>query len=168
MFYTLVASPIGELLLAGAADGLWRIGFPAGNKARAAEPGWQRCDGMFADAAQQLAEYFDGTRCVFDLPLQPQVTPFQAEVHAALRRIPYGETRSYGDIAREIGRPRASRAVGAANGSNPLPIVVPCHRVVGANGTLTGYGGGLGTKRYLLDLERRHSNAKASRPLGTA
>ena len=168
MFYTLVPSPIGELLLAGSAAGVSRIGLPTGDKACGAEPAWQRCDEMFADATRQLAEYFDGTRCVFDLPLQPQVTPFQAEVHAALRRIPYGETRSYGDIAREIGRPRASRAVGAANGSNPLPIVVPCHRVVGANGTLTGYGGGLGTKRYLLDLERRHSTPRANRPLGTA
>ena len=159
MYYTLVPSPVGTLLLAGSANGLHCIGFPTGNKARGADPAWQRSDEMFADAARQLAEYFHGARRTFDLPLQPQVTPFQAEVHDALRRIPYGETRSYGDIAREIGRPRASRAVGAANGSNPLPIVVPCHRVVGSNGTLTGFGGGLATKRHLLDLERRHSVA---------
>ena len=159
MFYTLVPSPVGELLIAGSPEGLQCIGFPTGDKARGAEPGWQRRDEMFVDAAQQLAEYFEGKRRVFDLPLRPQVTPFQAEVHDVLRRIPYGETRSYGDIAREIGRPRAFRAVGAANGGNPLPIVVPCHRVVGTNGTLTGFGGGLATKRHLLDLERRHSGA---------
>ena len=159
MFYTFVPSPVGDLLLAGLPDRLQLISFPTGGKARVAQPTWQRRDDAFADAARQLAEYFDGARRAFDLPLRPDVTPFQAEVHDALKRIPYGETRSYGDVAAQIGRPRASRAVGAANGSNPLPIVVPCHRVVGADGSLTGFGGGLATKRYLLELERRHSDA---------
>ena len=160
MFYTLIPSPVGELLLAGSPDRLQLISFPTGNKARGAQSGWRRCDDLFTDAARQLAEYFDGIRRLFDLPLQPEVTPFQAEVLEALLDIPYGETRTYGDIAAQIGRPRATRAVGAANGSNPLPIVVPCHRVIGANGALTGFGGGLATKRYLLELERRHSDVQ--------
>ncbi len=159
MFYTFAPSPLGELLLAGSHNALRIIGFPSGNKARRPEPAWRRCDAPFADAAQQLAEYFNGRRHAFDLALQPHATPFQAEVLDALQRIPYGETRSYGEIARAIGRPRASRAVGAANGSNPLPIVIPCHRVIGSSGALTGFGGGLPAKRYLLDLERRHCGA---------
>ena len=163
MFYTYVSvpGPIAQLLLAGSADALEVIGFSSGNKARSALPAWQRRDELFVDAARQLAEYFDGKRHAFDLALQPNATPFQARVHAALQRIPYGETRSYGAIAREIGRPEAVRAVGAANGNNPLPIVIPCHRVVGSNGALTGYGGGLPAKRYLLNLEQRHAGASA-------
>ena len=106
--------------------------------------------------AQQLAEYCSGARKEFDLPLCPEGTPFQLEVWDALLSIPYGETCSYADIARRIGRPKACRAVGLANGKNPLSIVIPCHRVIGANGTLTGYGGGLEMKRFLLDLEQKH------------
>ena len=159
MFYTFVPSPVGQLLLAGSQDALKVIGFSTGNKARGTQPDWQRRDELFVDAAQQLAEYFDGKRRAFDLPLQPAATPFQALVLKALQRVPYGETRSYGELARAIGRPKAARAVGAANGNNPLPIVIPCHRVVGSNGALTGFGGGLPTKRYLLDLERRHASA---------
>jgi methylated-DNA-[protein]-cysteine S-methyltransferase len=102
---------------------------------------------------QQLAEYFAGTRKQFDLPLALRGTPFQIEVWNTLRRIPYGETRSYEDVARTIGRPTATRAVGAANGANPIPIIVPCHRVIGKNGGLTGFGGGIAVKRRLLDLE---------------
>ena len=159
MFYTFVPSPVGQLLLAGSQDALKVIGFSTGNKARGTQPDWQRRDELFVDAAQQLAEYFDGKRRAFDLPLQPEATPFQALVLKALQRVPYGETHSYGEIARAIGRPKAARAVGTANGNNPLPIVIPCHRVVGSNGALTGFGGGLPTKRYLLDLERRHASA---------
>ena len=159
MFYTFVPSPVGQLLLAGSQDALQVIGFSTGNKARGTQPDWQRRDELFVDAAQQLAEYFDGKRRAFDLPLQPDATPFQAQVLKALQRVPYGETRSYGELARAIGRPKAARAVGTANGNNPLPIVIPCHRVVGSNGALTGFGGGLPTKRYLLDLERRHASA---------
>ena len=158
MFYTFVPSPVGQLLLAGSQDALKVIGFSSGDKARGAQPDWQRHDELFADASRQLAEYFDGKRRVFDLPLQPDATPFQAQVLKALQRVPYGETRSYGEIARAIGRPKAARAVGAANGNNPLPIVIPCHRVVGSNGTLTGFGGGLPVKRYLLDLEQPNAS----------
>ena len=159
MFYTFVPSPVGQLLLAGSQDALQVIGFSTGNKARGTQPDWQRSDELFVNAAQQLAEYFDGKRRAFDLSLQPAATPFQALVLKALQRVPYGETRSYGELARAIGRPKAARAVGTANGNNPLPIVIPCHRVVGSNGALTGFGGGLPTKRYLLDLERRHASA---------
>jgi methylated-DNA-[protein]-cysteine S-methyltransferase len=104
---------------------------------------------------QQLTEYFAGTRRDFELRLDPRGTPFQQQVWAALCAIPYGETTSYSELARRIGNPRAVRAVGLANGSNPIPVIVPCHRVIGADGTLTGYGGGLDIKQQLLDLERR-------------
>ena len=113
-------------------------------------------DDEVLDAAEcQLKEYFDGVRREFDLPLRPTGTPFQMEDWSALREIPYGETVSYGDIARRIGRPKASRAVGMANHNNPISIIVPCHRVIGSNGKLTGYGGGLENKRKLLELERK-------------
>jgi methylated-DNA-[protein]-cysteine S-methyltransferase len=102
---------------------------------------------------RQLAEYFAGDRTDFDIKLAPRGTPFQLDVWRTLQRIPYGETRSYADIARSIGRPTATRAVGAANGANPIPIIIPCHRVIGSNGSLTGFGGGMGVKRRLLDLE---------------
>ncbi len=105
--------------------------------------------------ATQLADYFAGVRRDFDLELAPAGTPFQLEVWRMLRRVPYGTTTSYGELSRRLGRPQASRAVGAANGANPIPIVVPCHRVIGADGSLTGFGGGLDAKRVLLDLERR-------------
>ena len=157
MFYGLIPSPLGQLMLAGTEGRLRMIGFPTGDKARGPELGWRRSDPLFADAARQIGEYFAGERRGFDLPLAPEATPFQAAVLAELRRIPYGETRSYGEIARQIGRPAASRAVGAANGRNPLPIVIPCHRVVGRDGALTGFGGGLAAKRYLLELERRNA-----------
>lgn len=115
---------------------------------------------MLARAAAQLAAYFAGERRDFDLPLAPQGTPFQQRVWDALLAIPYGAVRSYGDVARAIGRPAASRAVGAANGRNPIAIIVPCHRVIGASGQLTGYGGGLPTKRWLLEHEQRHASGQ--------
>lgn len=110
---------------------------------------------MLALAARQLDEYFAGERREFDLPLAPRGTGFQERVWRALLAIPFGVTRSYGELARTIGRPSASRAVGAANGKNPIAIIVPCHRVIGANGTLTGYGGGLPIKRWLLEHEAK-------------
>ena len=113
---------------------------------------------LFSRSKKQLGEYFLGERLTFELELEPQGTPFQIAVLDALVQIPYGETRSYKDIAIEIGRPKAMRAVGAANGRNPLPIVIPCHRVIGANGSLTGFGGGLETKTFLLDLEGKNLN----------
>ncbi|GLZ14815.1 methylated-DNA--protein-cysteine methyltransferase [Actinomadura sp. NBRC 104425] len=112
-------------------------------------------DEPFAAAAEQLKAYFAGELTTFDLPLALHGTPFQLRVWEALREIPYGETVSYGELAREIGRPTAARAVGLANGRNPISIIVPCHRVIGSTGGLTGYGGGLERKRFLLDFERR-------------
>ena len=157
MHYTYMDSPIGRLLLAGSRDELQIIGFSSGAKARGADPEWQRSDEYFSAVRRQLDEYFEVTRQVFDLALAPRATAFQAQVLDALREIPYGETRSYRDIAVAVGNPKAVRAVGGANGNNPIPIVIPCHRVVGSNGSLTGFGGGVDTKRFLLDLERRHS-----------
>jgi methylated-DNA-[protein]-cysteine S-methyltransferase len=114
-------------------------------------------EAVLAEACRQLSEYFDGKRTAFDLPLRPAGTPFQQAVWVALRAIPAGETRSYADIARAVGRPSAVRAVGAANGANPIAIVVPCHRVIGSSGALTGYAGGLPTKKWLLAFEGRLS-----------
>jgi len=153
MKFRYIGSPIGKLLLAGRNDTLQIIGFPEGKGRLIPEAHWDEQDNCFAQAEEQLGEYFDGRRQVFDLKLQPSGTPFQLQVLEALQEIPFGETRSYLDIARSIGRPKAVRAVGAANGRNPLPIVIPCHRVIGTNGSLTGFGGGLAAKEYLLGLE---------------
>jgi len=153
MYYCYLDTPIGELLLAGDDDALAMIGFPKGSMRRNPEPDWIFNEQKLATARRQLREYFDGARRDFDLPLKLSGTEFQVSVLKALQEIPYGETVSYGEIARRIGRPKAVRAVGAANGRNPLPIVVPCHRVIGATGDLTGFGGGLDTKEALLRLE---------------
>ena len=151
-------TPIGTLRLVGDARQLERIDLPNA-AAREPDAAWRRRRGALpaalATAKRQIAEYFDGTRRDFDLPLAPDGTTFQLRVWEELRRISYAETISYGELARRIGKPTASRAVGAANGKNPLAIVVPCHRVIGTDGTLTGYGGGLPVKRALLALERR-------------
>ena len=154
MRYSYTESPIGRLLLAGEDDGLSLIGFPSGKGCVRPEPDWIESPAPFADAARQLDEYFDGDRHTFDLVLKPTGTPFQLAVLDALLTIPYGETASYRDIAEQIGHPNAVRAVGAANGRNPLPIVIPCHRVVGSDGSLTGFGGGIETKAALLRLEK--------------
>ena len=156
MYYTYATSPIGQLLLAGSADALQVIGFPHGDKARRADIGWERYDEPFKKTARQLNEYFAGDRQEFELDLAPDGTTFQVEVLEALRGIPYGETCTYRDIAVAVGRPKAVRAVGNANGRNPLPIVIPCHRVIGSDGSLTGFGGGIEAKRYLLGLEQQH------------
>ena len=157
MRYSYTESPIGRLLLAGEDDGLSLIGFPSGKGCVRPEPDWIESPAPFADAARQLDEYFDGDRHTFDLVLKPTGTPFQLAVLDALLTIPYGETASYRDIAEQIGHPNAVRAVGAANGRNPLPIVIPCHRVVGSDGSLTGFGGGIETKAALLRLEKENS-----------
>ena len=151
MRYSTLTTPIGELMLTADDDGaLTGVNLPD----RHPDPaGWERDDELLADARRQLSEYFAGERTTFDLPLRPAGAPFQLRVWEALLRIPYGETASYGELARELGHPTAARAVGAANGRNPIAIVVPCHRVIGSNGSLTGYGGGLECKRALLDLE---------------
>jgi methylated-DNA-[protein]-cysteine S-methyltransferase len=154
MLYTLQDSPIGELLLLGDGKALHGLAMQDGHRPIKTRRDWKRRDEGFADAREQLGEYFAGARTCFDLPLVLNGDAFQALVWAELQRIPYGETVSYGDIAREIGRPQAARAVGLANGQNPIAVIVPCHRVIGADGSLTGYGGGLERKRLLLDLEQ--------------
>jgi methylated-DNA-[protein]-cysteine S-methyltransferase len=153
MLYRYIESPIGQLLLAGEADGLKIIGFPQGKGRIDVGNDWEHRDDCFEDAVSQLMEYFAGKRKSFDLQLAPSGTAFQLAVLDALTTIPAGETRSYLDIAIQIGHPKAVRAVGAANGRNPLPIVIPCHRVIGTDGSLTGFGGGLESKLFLLQLE---------------
>jgi len=153
MNYRYIPSPIGNLLLAGDSSGLCFIGFPEGKGQVLPQPHWQLSEHCFAEAEQQLRQYFAGERQQFDLDLAPNGTAFQLAVLTALEEIPCGETRSYADIAQRIGRPQAVRAVGAANGRNPLPIVIPCHRVIGKDGSLTGFGGGLAAKTFLLQLE---------------
>jgi methylated-DNA-[protein]-cysteine S-methyltransferase len=157
MFYDFLETPIGRILLAGNGNALCRIGLPEARHPSPIESDWCREPSAFVEARRQFDAYFDGQRMDFDLVLAPQGSAFQRDVWQALRDIPYGVTISYAELARRIGNPKASRAVGLANGANPLAIIVPCHRVVGANGSLTGYGGGLAAKRFLLDLERRHA-----------
>ena len=154
VYHATIESPIGPLLLAGDRHVLRVLWFGAGRKAQGARTGWIEAPGEFRDAAAQLREYFAGRRTRFELAVAPAGTPFQQSVWRALQDIPYGETTSYGELARRIGDVKASRAVGLANGANPIAIVIPCHRVIGANGSLTGFGGGLPTKRALLDLEQ--------------
>jgi methylated-DNA-[protein]-cysteine S-methyltransferase len=155
VIYGFLETPVGRLLVARDAAGVRLIHFVGPAEAGPyVESDWQQRDDAFDDVATQLAEYFGGGRRVFELPLAPEGTPFQLRVWNALVEIPYGETISYGQLASRIGQRSASRAVGLANGSNPLPIVIPCHRVIGADGRLTGYGGGLAIKRQLLALER--------------
>ncbi len=155
MNYAYLETPIGALLIAGDEESVRRIDFPKHGKAGAPERGWiESPRGPVGEAVEQLREYFAGHRAEFDLPLAPQGTAFQRTVWYRLREIPYGETISYGELAKRVGNPKASRAVGAANGKNPIPIVIPCHRVIGANGKLTGFGGGLPAKEALLALER--------------
>jgi methylated-DNA-[protein]-cysteine S-methyltransferase len=157
MYYCFLDTPIGELLLAGRNEALCLIGFPEGPMRRAPEADWTCNEKPFQAAREQLREYFAGTRKEFDLPMRLNGTEFQLRVLEELQKIPYGETTSYADIAERIGKPTAVRAVGAANRRNPIPIVVPCHRVIGSNGALTGFGGGLATKKALLKLEAEHS-----------
>jgi len=151
--YRHIDTPIGRLLLVGDCDGLLAIRFPTEGERAKPQSHWQRDDGAFTDAARQFAAYFEGDLTRFELPLHIQGTSFRKSVWTELQTIPYGETISYADLANRIGRPKAFRAVGAANGANPLPIVVPCHRVIGSDGSLTGFGGGIAVKRFLLELE---------------
>jgi len=151
----LIDSPLGTLRLSADSGALVAIRFDADGPG----PGnVSRDSSLLERAADQLAAWFAGTRVDFDLPLRPNGTEFQRTVWAEVARIPFGQTRSYGDIARSIGHPDAVRAVGAANGRNPLPLVIPCHRVIGADGALTGYAGGLERKRWLLARERPQLN----------
>lgn len=155
IWYDELPTPIGQLLLVADARGLRQVWFETGRHRKAPDPDWTRDAARLAFARVQLEEYFAGERRTFELPLHPLGTPFQRDVWQALAAIPYGATVSYGEMAQRIGQPNAVRAVGAANGRNPLPIVLPCHRVIGSDGSLTGFGGGLPTKRYLLAFEDR-------------
>lgn len=164
MNYSYFESPIGTLLIAGDHEVVRYIYFPKNGRAEKPRPEWtESTRGPVAEAMRQLREYFAGARTEFDLPLAPEGTEFQRGVWQRLREIPYGETISYGELARRIGNPQASRAVGAANGSNPIPIVIPCHRVIGSNGKLTGFGGGLPVKEALLALEAKQLRLAAAK-----
>lgn len=156
MNYCYLDTAIGRLLIGGDDAAIRKIYFPRHGKPARPEPGWTESQrGPIAETVRQLKQYFAGKREEFDLPLAPEGTEFQRAVWRRLQEIPYGETISYGELAKRIGNPKASRAVGAANGSNPIPIVIPCHRVIGSNGKLTGFGGGLPVKERLLALESR-------------
>jgi len=147
--YTWLDSPVDDLLLTSDGQALTGVHF----QGPAPEATWKLDDAWFKDVKQQLRDYFAGRSKKFSLRLAPNGTPFQRRVWAALQKIPFGQTASYAEVAHRIAHPGAARAVGAANGQNPIAIIIPCHRVIGANGTLTGYGGGLHRKRTLLDLE---------------
>jgi methylated-DNA-[protein]-cysteine S-methyltransferase len=151
--YTLFDSPIGELLVVGDGVSLTQLHMQGGRTRAAIDPSWQRDDSAFTRVRHQLDEYFAGTRNTFELPLSMAGGEFERRVWDELLAIPYGETASYGEIAARVGNPGAARAVGLANGRNPIAVIVPCHRVIGSDGSLTGYGGGLERKRLLLDLE---------------
>ena len=154
-FYADIQSPVGPLRLVATAEALTAIEFASADGPPPVPAEWEPARAPFDEAIRQLSAYFRGALRRFDLPLAPAGTAFQQAVWTALGEIPFGETVSYGALARQIGRPRAVRAVGAANGRNPIPIVIPCHRVIGSDGRLTGYGGGLPVKAALLALERR-------------
>jgi methylated-DNA-[protein]-cysteine S-methyltransferase len=153
MIFTTLDSPIGELLLAGDGGALHPLSMQHGRRPLTINPTWQRDDNAFAEVIDQLTAYFNGERQSFDVELSLDGNPFEKRVWDELLTIPYGETASYGQIAKRVGAPDAARAVGLANGRNPVAVIVPCHRVIGADGSLTGYGGGLERKRLLLDLE---------------
>ncbi|MGD9720501.1 MAG: methylated-DNA--[protein]-cysteine S-methyltransferase [Pirellulales bacterium] len=153
IIYAYTSSPLGKLLLTSDGRRLSGIYFPCHQEQHQPGPNWRRDANPFDDTRRQLDAYFAGKLAEFDVPLAMNGTPFEKRVWDALRRIAYGTTVSYRDIAQRIGQVTACRAVGLANGRNPIPIIVPCHRVIGADGSLTGYGGGLDTKRYLLELE---------------
>ncbi|MDR2931933.1 MAG: methylated-DNA--[protein]-cysteine S-methyltransferase [Oscillospiraceae bacterium] len=160
MYYQRYAFPVGDLYLFekdGCLSGLY-FHFP--DALRSHNDYKPKETELIRTARSQLEDYFAGKRKAFDLPLAPKGTPFQLDVWEALKTIPYGETVSYGDIAARIGRPKAFRAVGLANNRNPISIIVPCHRVVGASGKLVGYGGGIENKKLLLDLEKQYKNAQ--------
>jgi len=154
--YAFFESSLGRMLLAAGPDGLAGAWFVGQKHFPAIGPDWQQDEDhpLLCRSREQLTDYFAGTRHHFDLPLSPEGTAFQARVWKALSGIDYGKTRTYGELARQVGAPAASRAVGAAVGRNPLSVIVPCHRALGAGGRLTGYAGGLDRKRWLLALER--------------
>lgn len=151
--HTVIGSPVGDLTAVADGDALTGLYFVGRRHHPKPDRLGERTDDGFGEVRRQLAEYFAGDRTTFDLPLAPAGNEFEHRVWGLLRQIPYGETRSYGELARELGDPALAQAVGVANGRNPISVIVPCHRVVGADGSLTGYAGGLDRKRYLLELE---------------
>ncbi len=153
IFYTTLDSPVGALFLASNGEAITELFMERQRGGPKPVADWRRDDCLFRKAADQLRAYFAGELTDFDLALAPAGAPFQQRVWAELLKIPYGSTISYGEMARRIGAPKASRAVGAANGANPIPIIIPCHRVIGSDGKLTGYGGGIERKKFLLELE---------------
>jgi methylated-DNA-[protein]-cysteine S-methyltransferase len=163
LHFRTVDSPIGPLTLAGKGRCLMHL-WMVDQTYQPSDSGWERHEDAFSDAVEQLESYFAGELREFDLELDLVGTNFQQRVWEALMTIPYGETRSYGQVAKQIGSPSAFRAVGRANGHNPIGIIVPCHRVIGANGSLTGYGGGLERKRILLGLERSQERVSLGNP----
>lgn len=159
LYYSHFDSPVGRLMLAGDEQSLHFLVFPTGSKAFGPRPGWREADHPFTETKRQLGEYFCGKRQTFDLPLALGGTEFRKSVWKRLPSIPFGQTRTYRWLAEQLGNRQATRAVGAANGANPISIILPCHRVIGSNGQLTGFGGGLHVKRWLLDLEARISGS---------
>ncbi|MGH8041403.1 MAG: methylated-DNA--[protein]-cysteine S-methyltransferase [Rudaea sp.] len=157
VYYDYFDSPVGRLLLVLDGQGVRHVAFERGRHPTPLGEDWERGPGALHETRAQLKAYFAGKLRQFDLPLAPQGTDFQQRVWLELLRIPYGATASYGQIAQCVGEPGASRAVGAANGQNPIAVVVPCHRVIGADGSLTGYGGGLPVKQFLLEHEQKYS-----------
>lgn len=161
--YCIVQSPVGRILLAGNERVLTHLSFQDGRHPTEPDPRWIHAEKPFERPIRQLEEYFSGKRKTFTITLAPHGTPFQQRVWQALQAIPYGQTQSYGQIAKAVGKPTASRAVGAANGQNPISIIVPCHRVIGSNGKLVGYGGGLSIKETLLAHESNHRPPQKAR-----
>jgi methylated-DNA-[protein]-cysteine S-methyltransferase len=159
--YTTIESPLGPMLVQGDGDFVTGLFMPNHKGWPGPEASWRQTDAPFAAVRAQLAEYFAGTRQQFDVPLQLHGTPFQQQVWQELRRIPFGETITYAELAQRVGKPTGARAVGHANGRNPVSIIVPCHRVIGANGKLTGYAGGMDKKEWLLAWERRATGGEA-------
>jgi methylated-DNA-[protein]-cysteine S-methyltransferase len=153
--WTVVATPVGEMMVVGDDDAVHFVHLPGSFVGGAFDPGRSGTPDAVTEAVKQIDAYFTGALVEFSLPLNPAGTAFQRQVWLALADIPYGATESYGELAARIGNPKACRAVGLANGRNPIPLVLPCHRVIGADGSLTGYGGGLELKKRLLDHERR-------------
>ncbi len=159
-YFTYFESPLGRMFIRGDGQFVTGLFMPSHQGAPGPESAWQQADEPFAAVRQQLAEYFEGERQQFDVPIKLVGTAFQQRVWQELLRIPFGTTIHYGELARRVGQPSASRAVGHANGRNPISILVPCHRVIGANGKLTGYAGGLDKKQWLLACERRATGAE--------
>jgi methylated-DNA-[protein]-cysteine S-methyltransferase len=165
IYYQVVSAPIGDLMLVSNGEALTGVYMSDQTHGLQPQADWQRDEAEFDSIAKQLAAYFAGDLRDFDLPLAPRGTEFQQKVWRELCRIPFGETISYGELARRIGQPGASRAVGLANGRNPIGIIIPCHRVIGADGSLTGYGGGLDRKKWLLEHEKLTGLRSVSRNL---